>query len=999
MKNSLVIKSIFYLFLCFKLTFAQVNPIANISVKDGLPSNKVYDLALGNASTLWVATQNGIAAINGNKIKTYSEKDGLPHNDCWQIIEDDKQLIWVGTYGGGLSYFDGEQFTTINEDNGLVYNKIRKLFYYKSNLYVGTQNGLSVVNTITKSVKNYNLKENRLSVMDFFVFKDEIYLITFNTGSYKLTDTDLIKVNDEKELFTITTKNDSLLFSKDGNAPSLKSIHKIATSDFLKNRKNYTKFGGSVFWDIETVGSKTYGAAWGVNFDSGGFYEINNESIKKINLKYNLPSNIIYKILNSPETQQLYLATLDKGIYIIDTDNMVSFNSKANLKCALTTFQNDLILGFDDYLEIEVDTISSVISKSDFLNFISGEIQFKSLSKRYPSSLDIRSFSINTDYLASVFKILSIKEFDYNQYVNTSIGVFKITKSNNKFKIDNYYPVSTTSGFYIDSQIGFLFQKPYAQVLNLSNHNNAKDLQRFDLNNPDNPRDIIQFIELKNQLVGISRFKGIYRFVDNKFTSLYSNGLIKDKEFVLASKLSESSFLVSDYTGNIFKYETNDSADSTVFNKIINANNLIGNTVTGLAPYKNYIIVSTNFGLNIFDTSSGAHWFFDEEQGIDAKNIIDLELKGDNLELITSKGIYTIQLKKWLNTSIPISFCVTSVKVNGVEENSQRLSNSGLSYNENRFNINLDVKFVKHPKKFSYRYKIDGLQDANWTDWLDWGETKAIDIPYLPPGDFKIEAEYKYLATGQVGKEVVLELKINKPYWRTFGFYSVSILLILSLAFLLIRQRYKIILKKKIETFLLRQRITEVKMEALRSQMNPHFIFNAINAIQNFVIQNDTDSSLNYMNSFSSLIRKTLDYSSRSKITVKEELKFLKLFVKIQNLRFGNRVKFTVNIQKGIDKNIVKIPPMLLQPIIENCFEHAFNDSVKSPEIVLSFELEDVYLIITVKDNGIGFVNKSEYTSKGMTLVSERLTLLNDKNQLDYNSSKKGTIVAVHILL
>jgi LytS/YehU family sensor histidine kinase len=193
------------------------------------------------------------------------------------------------------------------------------------------------------------------------------------------------------------------------------------------------------------------------------------------------------------------------------------------------------------------------------------------------------------------------------------------------------------------------------------------------------------------------------------------------------------------------------------------------------------------------------------------------------------------------------------------------------------------------------------------------------------------------------------------------------------------------------------KRIADAKMEALRSQMNPHFVFNAIGAIQNFVIDNDTDSSLDYMNSFSKLIRKTLDYSSKKSITVKEEVDFLKLFVKIQNLRFGNRVRFTIRGQKNIDKNDMEIPPMLLQPIVENCFEHAFDDSIKNPKINLSFELKGPFLEIMVSDNGHGIKGQLNNSSKGLRLVRERLKLLYPKNKFEVRSNDSGTAVKVYL--
>ncbi len=111
--------------------------------------------------------------------------------------------------------------------------------------------------------------------------------------------------------------------------------------------------------------------------------------------------------------------------------------------------------------------------------------------------------------------------------------------------------------------------------------------------------------------------------------------------------------------------------------------------------------------------------------------------------------------------------------------------------------------------------------------------------------------------------------------------------------------------------------------------MNPHFVFNSMNAIHHYIISNDVDSSLNYINDFTKLMRTTLNNSSQTLVTLKSELNFLKLYVKIQNTRFNNSVGFQIDIDPKIKTTERFVPPMLLQPILENCFEHAFNHNEK----------------------------------------------------------------------
>lgn len=986
-------------FWCFLLVsiqgFAQVYPTENITVDDGLPSNTVYDIATDGSGTLWAATDHGLTAIDGSNATTYTENDGLPHNNCWQVVVDDSNLLWVGTFGGGLAYYNGKSFGTINQDNGLTDNRIRKLYYRSPNLYVGTQNGLSIINTKTKAVQSFKESGLRLQVMDFFEHKGNVYFITFTTGSYRIDRNEIFKINDDKAFFSAMAKNDSLYLSKDGNHKRFNSIHKTSISDFLENERNYRNFGSSVFWELQSVEGKDYGAAWGVNFESGGFFEVGQDGLIPLNERYGIGSKKVYSMLHLPDTHQLLLATLDRGIQILDLEHMVTLYPKDNLKCSLTTVDGDVLYGFDDYLEIQSGTNIEAISKGDFMGFTKKGIANGTLEARFPQKGRFRDFSIKQERFDDFFKINSISEFDGSIYVGTQIGVFRLDKKGNGFEISDFYPISAANGFYVGTGLGLIFQYPYSNVIKFDVPHHPKQIKRFELDDPNSPRDIIKFIKLGNRLFAVSRFKGIFFYENGTFTSLLQNGCITEREFVTVRQVSDSAFLAADYRGNIYRL----TYDGTItFEKVVDNKNLTGKAISAVESYGNYIIASTNRGLDFFNSHTGIKRFLDQEQGYDTSGIQEIQVWNSTLILTSTKGLYSIALDKLLdNDTNEVSIALDHLKVNGNDISRPDSGRVQLSHDQNRLDISLKGKNIKYPKKAFYRYRIVGLDNAYWTDWKSWHDEKHFGIPYLPAGDFDIELEYRDDFSGQVGCSKIVRLTIEKPFWNTIAFYLLAVLIIISIVFILIRWRFKVLNNRQKQKSMLEKRIAEAKMEALRSQMNPHFVFNAIGAIQNFVIDNDTDSSLDYMNSFSKLIRKTLDYSSKKSITVNEEVDFLKLFVKIQNLRFGNRVRFTSRIQKVIDKNHMEIPPMLLQPIVENCFEHAFDDTIKTPKVNLSFELKGPFLEIMVSDNGHGIKGQLNNSSKGLKLVRERLKLLHPKNRFEVQSNDSGTSVKVYL--
>ena len=164
--------------------------------------------------------------------------------------------------------------------------------------------------------------------------------------------------------------------------------------------------------------------------------------------------------------------------------------------------------------------------------------------------------------------------------------------------------------------------------------------------------------------------------------------------------------------------------------------------------------------------------------------------------------------------------------------------------------------------------------------------------------------------------------------------------------------------------------------------MNPHFTFNLMNSIQNSILDDDVDKAMLHISNFSKLIRTTLDYSYKKTISLEEEVDYLKNYVDLQNIRFGDKVKFEIEYAEEYVQNIL-IPPMIVQPLIENVFVHAFSNEISNPLLQVNIYLlnpiaEANALFVEIKDNGLGFSSKKKnnHLSKGLSIVKERLQLL-----------------------
>ncbi len=245
-------------------------------------------------------------------------------------------------------------------------------------------------------------------------------------------------------------------------------------------------------------------------------------------------------------------------------------------------------------------------------------------------------------------------------------------------------------------------------------------------------------------------------------------------------------------------------------------------------------------------------------------------------------------------------------------------------------------------------------------------------------------------------EQIIQNLKNDLIKKRILWISAVIILLIVSgLVFMILRNKLH---KSKLDNYIFNQKL-------LRSQMNPHFIFNALNSLQSFMLENDTKNSAIYLSAFSKLMRSVLNNSRNEFVTLREETETVENYLKIQQLRMSNVFDYEIKTDTDIDTDYYLVPPMLVQPFIENSIIHAFKDIDRKGHISVYFGKEDKHIFISVKDNGKGLmktkINKT-YKSQATEITNERLKLLKKQyktkitftlTDISANAGKTGTEV------
>lgn len=312
-----------------------------------------------------------------------------------------------------------------------------------------------------------------------------------------------------------------------------------------------------------------------------------------------------------------------------------------------------------------------------------------------------------------------------------------------------------------------------------------------------------------------------------------------------------------------------------------------------------------------------------------------------------------------------------------------------LSHSQNVFSFQFAAIDFIDPENNHQFYKLENYDD----DWNQAGPDQRAFYFKVPPGNYRFRV--KAANSNRLWEEQSIAVIITPPWWWHWWVWSLAAILIVSSIYLIIRQRmlrkYKARLKRseqEKEIAELRNKAAELEMQALRSQMNPHFIFNSLNSINRFILQNNRTQAAEYLAKFSRLMRLILQNSQASMITLNSELEALKLYLGLELLRFNNHFIYHLSIQPGLEADFVRVPPLIIQPFAENAIWHGLMHKEGKGHLDIVIEAENQQLKMKITDDGIGRQRAAELASKsspknksmGLKITAGRLSLLQKTN-------------------
>jgi two-component sensor histidine kinase len=474
--------------------------------------------------------------------------------------------------------------------------------------------------------------------------------------------------------------------------------------------------------------------------------------------------------------------------------------------------------------------------------------------------------------------------------------------------------------------------------------------------------------------------------------------------------------MVADSAGSLWLHNAENgllqyNITDRVFRQFSMKDGLPSNTIIGLSPVIEGILFMSmphhlirmdtkNYGIEVFaneadlpeEISSGRSMYWHEES--------------KRMYAFYRNAIIRFPLVRPRSNFEGNDIIVQELEINDKHKLYYPADNVNLESRENNLSIYYTIIDFEQSNDYQFAYNFDDSKD-----WTNVASQRVVHLTDLTSGNHQLQIK----ATGKSGKQKVsiFHFSIKRPFWKQAWFISLIALLFSGIIYLIFRTRESRIRQKAN----LDRQIAVAEMKALHAQMNPHFIFNSLNSIKEMVLQNDAKDASRYLSDFAHLIRMTLDHSRQTFVSLRSTMEYLTAYVKMEQIRKSN-FDFQMDADPALDPDETLIPPMLIQPFIENAIWHGVNGNKNHINIRVKFKRLDGHLLCTIEDNGIGIDKSKEkkngsntaHHSVGIDNIQTRIDLLNQKHHFKSkieitdkhvpgNGTMTGTIVKITLPL
>ncbi len=921
----------FWLFLLFFISqtnhvFAQLE---NLQVVKGLPTEEVFDLLADSKGFIWVSHTLGTSRYDGRNFMHFSSPDQTTTGTSG-ICEDKQGRIWFYNFNGQLFYVEHEKMKLFEPYNIKQEQSYPAIVSLDSEIIVTTERGLFVCNTATMKGRYYFTKDSSMIARSVCVFRDHVL-----AGVEKIFRYDKVK----------GFRNIPIVFSDNISAtiPRVFTFAPVSTKDTL----------------------------FAYNNENGWFYKIVERRDSLFVVAANkLPGTLktIVKCNDSIWVNTQYVS------YKINSNDSVRLESLSDI--VVDRWQNKWFGSLQEGLRKTPDKYKgwqkyrhSFLDRDDFIRTIlpwKGMMVYGTqFGKIYicKDGKQIQSYRV-TSKAGSIENIIALA--NENLLIAPSKGIYQINTS--KGNIQEISAISSLKNVtFTDSSMLLA----YSQMLSKIILTPTLKKYLFDKAYSDNviyQEEFKDAIESHRQVINYSRCNTVdYDTSSQRTYAIFKSGLAlieKDSSRTLVYGGKPIS------TACLLQYNKTAYVGTFDIGLVIIGNKQTVNISQNNGLASNIVLKIKKFGKKLYLVEPGYIQIFDLKtqkitntipipQDING-SVYDIYVENDDLTLAMKDWEYTLSLSE-IKGELPGAYLLT---VNNTNNTNEIEDDAELPYNANAIQFKLASPSYINPEATHFRYQLIGTNDSSWKTLT--GPAYTVSFASLKPGEYYFRA-YAVNFQGERSKNTInFKFTIKNPWWLRWWFLGLVMLLVIGVSYFIFSLYYRNIKRSDefvIEKLTLQNELRKSLLRTIVTQMNPHFIFNALNTIQSFVYKNDKRSVSNYMGKFSELIRKILDTSNISAITLKEEIEILELYLDLEKARFESDFSVQVSISEDLDLENILIPPMFIQPCIENAIKHGLfhKKGMRHLKILIAYDdHQKEYIRIEIDDDGIGRMRSRE---------------------------------------
>ncbi len=892
----------------------------SFSVSDGLPSNHIYTCVEDNKGFLWIATDAGIARFDGKRFQTFTTKEGLPDDDVLDVVKEKNGRIWVNCFKQSPAYFDEikNRFINAKQDSSLAKVNGTGIIYVtalaEGGVMYWNENGSWLF--VDGKVKQVfyqrpgfwaGLVVDRKGADDFIVYgTDRVNARLFHIKEGKLIDS-LSLNNWAKNPNEITTviRDNEFYISKLGS-PDYFRFSGFKTNP-LRCKTDTIFIGEPIFWRGFTA------AYFYLISKKGSITVFDRQTLKQ---QFVLGGNYSANSLFNDSKENIWVSTVDKGLLLYKRRSINTYIVPDNFTnthfLSIARKPNGALLAGNFYGQVvETDGKYFIVHALPSTN--TGDWQRKIIIRQDK----IFSFSEGGTYI------------DFSTRVLSNTGKWISSKTAEGFN-DSIIILGAHGGLgKINTGTGIYFPLPTLRKRttaiavapgNMIYHGSTDGLYKYDYGKS------LDTSLAKNHPLLAERITALCTSADNYvWVATASNGLAVLQNDSVVKQFSARDGIIS----NSIKCITAGRPGEIW---------LGSNSGISVIRYQRSLADFTYQNLTIND-------------GLSSNIINEMLYSNDTVYCATGNGICAIPA----NISLP-SFDIP-VQLTGIVINNRDTVVSDhytLKYNQN--NIELHFSGIELGGHFNYfQYRVD---EGNWQN-LD-GNTLSLQ---LNSGKYVIAVRAVDVNGNAGTKPLLISFNINTPFWKTTWFWLLLMFLLGGIVILILRKREMARRESAMQAMLNQKKMTELELQALKSQINPHFIFNCLNSIKLLNHQQKHAEAEKYLDRFAALLRSALEQSSLKQISLKQEIDFIENYLALEKLRLPDKLSYRIDTDSSLNTAALLIPSMLLQPYIENAVKHGIAPLKNKPGLVqVRFYVKDDFLVAEVEDNGVGMQTTPGHT-------------------------------------